>query len=101
MTKSTRAKVLLFLVAALVASIALTSTAISPREECEAAGGTYEKVRGTQTCTFTTTPGNNQGGVTKEETDSQKGSSRSSHPEETSTCVNNNGGLHCPPGQQG
>ena len=101
MNKRTRVKILLFLVVAVVMSVALTTTAISPQEECEQAGGTYVKVQGTQTCTFVEVPGNNLGGVTKEDNDSQKGSSRSSHPEETSVCVNNSAGPHCPPGQQG
>ncbi len=73
--------------------------AASPQQECEAAGGTFSKTRGTQTCTFSETPGNNQGGVTKDTDVSQKGSSRSSHPEESQHCVTNNGGTHCPSGQ--
>ena len=86
------------LVAAIVAGAALVAAApaagISPRDECEQLGGTFAKVNGTQTCTFTTTPGNNQGGVTKVKEDSQKGSSRSSHPEEETEGVDNHGGFH-------
>lgn len=85
----------LLLAVALVMAFAAPAMAISPEQECVLAGGTYEKVGGTQTCTFTETPGNNQGGVTKETDESQKGSSRSSHPEEEEDCVDNNGGTHC------
>ena len=98
-------KVASIMLVALVALLMLpvlggTAYAISPRDECEQAGGTFTKVQGTQTCTFSETPGNNQGGVTKDTDVSQKGSSRSSHPEETEFCVNNRGGEHCPAGQQ-
>jgi hypothetical protein len=86
------------LVAAVIAGAALVGAApavgISPREECVQAGGTFKKVQGTQTCTFTTTPGKNRGGVTKVEKVSQKGSSRSSHPEEEKKGVDNRGGFH-------
>lgn len=80
-------------------ALTVGASAISPQQECEEAGGTFTKVQGTQTCTFSETPGNNQGGVTKDTEESQKGSSRSSHPSEEETCVNNNGGEHCPAGQ--
>ena len=86
------------LLAAIAAGAALVAAApaagISPRDECELAGGTFKKVNGTQTCVFTTTPGKNRGGVTKVEEVSQKGSSRSSHPEEEKKGVNNRGGFH-------
>ena len=81
--------------AAVALGIPSSAGAISPRDECENQGGVFFKVGGTQTCLISTTPGNNQGGVTKEESESQKGSSRSSHPEETERCVNNRGGRHC------
>ena len=99
MSKSTQVKVVLWLVIALLATFILSAAALSPTNECEGAGGTFTKTGGTQTCTFTDTPGNNQGGVTKETDVSQKGSSRSSHPEDTKKCVNNSGGEHCPAGQ--
>lgn len=98
MKRSTQVKVVLWLVIAILASFALSATAISPRDECELAGGAFTKVGGTQTCSFTETPGNNQGGVTKETDLSQKGSSRSSHPEDSKQCVDNRGGEHCPAG---
>jgi hypothetical protein len=70
--------------------------AISPREYCETVlGGTYQNVNGTKTCVTSDTPGKNRGGVTKEETTSQKGSFNSSHPREEEDCVNNRGGSHC------
>ena len=85
--------------AARTAALALTMSgsalAASPRAECEAMGGTFSKSGGTQTCTIVETPGNNQGGVTKEDSTSQKGSSRSSHPSTNEKCVNNQGGRHC------
>jgi hypothetical protein len=100
MKRSTKVKVVLWLVISMLASFALIASAISPTNECELAGGTFTKVGGTQTCNFVETPGNNLGGVTKETDVSQKGSSRSSHPEDTRNCVDNSGGNHCPPGQQ-
>jgi hypothetical protein len=70
--------------------------AISPREYCETVlGGTYQNVNGTKTCVTSDTPGRNRGGVTKEETTSQKGSFNSSHPQQEEDCVNNRGGSHC------
>ena len=71
-----------------------TAQAISPAQECELAGGTFSKVNGTQHCTFVTVPGKNRGGVTKVRDESQKGSSRSSHPEEETEGVKNRGGFH-------
>lgn len=100
MNRSTKVKVVLWLVFAILASFAVMATALSPTDECELAGGVFSKVSGTQSCTFSDTPGNNQGGVTKETEVSQKGSSRSSHPEDLKKCVDNNGGEHCPAGQQ-
>lgn len=88
----------LVLSVAMVAAMSLgtvSAFAASPRAECEAAGGTFSKSGGTQTCTISETPGNNQGGVTKEDSTSQKGSSRSSHPSTNEKCVNNKGGRHC------
>ena len=93
-----RTKVGLIFAATLVTAftlVPLTASAISPEQECELAGGTFTKEKGTQTCTFVETPGKNQGGVTKTETESQKGSSRSAHPEEEEDCVVNRGGTHC------
>jgi hypothetical protein len=90
---------LALLVMMMLSAFSGTALAASPRAECEAAGGTFVKVQGTQTCTFAEVPGNNQGGVTKETDVSQKGSSRSSHPEEEEFCVGNRGGRHCPSGQ--
>lgn len=81
-------------VAAALATGGGVALAESPAQECEATGGTFAKEQGTQTCTITTTPGKNQGGVTKVEEESQKGSSRSSHPEEESKGVSNRGGFH-------
>jgi hypothetical protein len=101
MRKAARIMVLALVVMLMLPLLAGTAFAISPRDECELAGGTFSKVQGTQTCTFSETPGNNQGGVTKDTDVSQKGSSRSSHPEEEQFCVNNRGGEHCPAGQQG
>ncbi len=100
MKGSTRVKLVLWLVIAILASFAVLATALSPADECELAGGVFDKVKGTQSCTFSDAPGNNQGGVVKETDVTQKGSSRSAHPEETEYCVNNNGGVHCPAGQQ-
>ncbi len=96
------ARVVLIALLALLMLPVLTGTAyaISPQQECEQAGGTFVKVGGTQTCTFSETPGKNQGDVTKDTDVSQKGSSRSSHLEEDAYCVNNKGGGHCPAGQQ-
>ena len=87
--------------ALLVLILAVPALAASPQRRCEDVGGTYSKERGTAECTITETPGNNQGGVTKEVTESQKGSFTSAHEEESSRCVDNNGGLHCPSGRQG
>ena len=70
--------------------------ALSPREYCETVlGGTYANVQGTKTCVVADPPGNNQGGVVKQETTSQKGSFSSSHPREEEDCVVNRGGSHC------
>ena len=91
---------LALLVMMMLSAFSGTALAASPQSECEAAGGTFTKVSGTQTCTFAEAPGNNQGGVEKETDVSQKGSSRSSHPEEEEYCVDNRGGRHCPTGQQ-
>lgn len=81
----------------LVATVAapLIASAISDEQACTDSGGVYSNDHGTKTCTYTTTPGNNQGGVTKTEEDSQKGSFSSSHPLTEEDCVNNNGGNHC------
>ena len=91
--------VLLALAAAIMTVLALTTptaSALSPQDYCEQVlGGTYANVQGTKTCVTSETPGKNQGGVTKEETDSQKGSFNSSHPREEEDCVVNNGGTHC------
>jgi hypothetical protein len=74
-----------------------TADAISDAQQCEQSGGTYEKVQGVSTCTTVNEPPNqpNSGGVSKTEEDQQKGSFKSSHPEEEENCVNNNGGAHC------
>ena len=90
----------LMLLAALVLALAAVvfapvAPAASPQSQCEAQGGVFQNVNGTKTCTITTTPGNNQGGVTKEETQSQKGSFNSSHPRTEEDCVVNRGGSHC------
>jgi hypothetical protein len=69
---------LVLLVAMMLSAFSGTALAASPRAECEAAGGTFAKVQGTQTCTFAEVPGSNQGGVVKD----------------------NRGGRHCPGGQQ-
>ena len=100
MKRSTKVKVVLWMVMAILASFAILASALSPTDECELAGGVFDKVSGTQSCTFSDPPGNNQGDVVKETEISQKGSSRSSHPEDTARCVDNNGGTHCPAGQQ-
>ena len=73
------------------------ANAISDREACETQDppGVYTKEGGISTCTVATTPGKNQGGVTKEQEESQKGSFKSSHPPEEENCVVNNGGAHC------
>lgn len=96
----TMSRILRVFILSMVVVAAMTLTAVgafaaSPRAECEAQGGTFSKSGGTQTCTIAEAPGNNQGGVTKEESTSQKGSSRSSHPSDTEKCVNNSGGRHC------
>ncbi len=83
------------LVAGLVLAFSPAANAASDRAECEGAGGTFEKEQGVATCTFTTVPGNNRGGVTKTEEQSQKGSFKSAHPTEEENCVNNRGGSHC------
>src|SRR5687767_12988318 len=85
----------------LVLVLAVPAFAESPEQRCEDLGGTYSKDRGTASCVISETPGNNQGGVTKDTTESQKGSFTSSHEEESARCVNNSGGVHCPSGQQG
>ena len=95
MNQILRAFVLSLALAMALSLMAVSAFAASPRAECEAQGGTFSKSGGTQTCTISETPGNNQGGVTKEDSTSQKGSSRSSHPSTNSKCVNNNGGRHC------
>jgi hypothetical protein len=84
----------------LAVALAAPASAISPQQRCEELGGTYGKDRGTATCTIVETPGNNQGGVTKDTTESQKGSFTSAHEEDSATCVNNKGGEHCPSGRQ-
>lgn len=80
--------------AILVLGSAGTALAISPQDECEAAGGVFSKSGGTQSCLISVAPGNNQGGVTKDTETSQKGSSRSSHPEDTDKSITNRGGTH-------
>ena len=95
-----RIAVVVAIVGLLALVVAAPAIAISPEQRCEELGGTYTKVRGTATCTIAEAPGNNQGGVTKETTESQKGSFTSAHVEESSKCVNNKGGEHCPSGQQ-
>jgi hypothetical protein len=69
--------------------------AVESKQECEAQGGIYANDQGTKSCTITTTPGNNQGGVTKTNETEQKGSFSSSHPRDEEDCVNNGGGSHC------
>ena len=101
MRRAARIASLALLVIMMLSAFSGTALAASPQSECEAAGGTFTKVQGTQTCTFAEAPGNNQGGVVKETDVSQKGSSRSSHPEAEEYCVENSGGTHCPGGQQG
>ena len=76
-----------------VAAIAIAAgpaTSASPREQCEAAGGTYINSGGTKSCAFPV----GKSGNTK--TVSQKGSFNSSHPESFE-----NPGGNLPPGQQG
>lgn len=76
-------------------SIFPVASAASDADECADAGGVYENDRGTKSCIITETPGNNQGGVTKTDEDSQKGSFSSSHELEEEDCVRNHGGDHC------
>lgn len=99
MRRAAKIMSLALLVIMLLSAFSGTAFAASPRSECEAAGGTYTKVQGTQSCVFAEAPGNNQGGVTKETDVTQKGSSRSAHPEEEEYCVANKPGRHCPAGQ--
>lgn len=80
---------------AALALLPLTAGALSDQQACEQSGGVYSNDQGTKSCTYSDAPGNNQGGVVKTDTDSQKGSFSSSHPTTTSDCVNNNGGSHC------
>ena len=87
------------LVMLILSAFSGTALAASPRSECEAAGGTFTKVSGTQSCVVAEAPGNNQGGVTKETDTTQKGSSRSSHEADEEYCVANKPGAHCPSGQ--
>ena len=100
MRRALRILAVLLLALMMLSMLGGTALAASPSSECEQAGGTFAKVQGTQTCTFAEIPGNNQGGVTKVTDVSQKGSSRSSHPEDSEYCVGNSGGRHCPGGRQ-
>lgn len=93
-----RAKLVgLLVVVAFSLAFVPAADAISDKDACEQAGGTYEKVQGTSTCTTVNEPPNqvNPGGVKKTEEDQQKGSFKSSHPTEEEDCVNNKGGAHC------
>lgn len=74
---------------------ALPATAISPAEECENDGGTLVKEKGTFTCVKS--PGNNQGGVTKET--SQKGAYDKSSHEQEECNVKDGETVNCPPGK--
>lgn len=94
MPKHTKTWILVGIMLATVGS-AGSALAISDADACDEQGGVYENYQGTKTCTITTSPGNNQGGVTKDESHAVKGSFSSSHPHETEDCVNNNGGSHC------
>lgn len=79
-----------------VALVPLAAHAMSNQEYCEQVlGGTYYNDNGTKYCVTSDTPGNNQGGVTKTDTEGQKGSFSSSHDRTSEDCVNNNGGSHC------
>ncbi len=76
------------------AGMALPVLAASPSQtQCEASGGTFTKVNGTDTCTSTTHVGNSTNSATATSTDSGQGNTGN---KTTSTCSGpGNSTSHC------
>jgi hypothetical protein len=79
------------LMAASLAAVGVPTNAASPTDNCEPEG-TYVKAGPDSTCTTSTKPGKNNGGVKDETTTTGPGNSPNKTEE---TCRVNGGGEHC------